>query len=548
MFNQRIYINENIIENVIKKVLNEAGFSKFRRIRNNTNTQNNKGRIQIGYADLTKQNDLEFIDVILTHIFSDTKSELINNINTEVDRKILFAVDNAKNKGQIILRCNPENKTKIPSIISNLMLAINNVGSYDENYVERLCLSLYDVVEEVPTSLDIEEVEKIKYSNWEEMLQRLEDPEVRKRLLKYQMTNDYARQYGHVLSASNVVSILNQFPSASFVVEASTWKKSFNRTIMANAQPILVKKPIPSNNLNIDLDSAAKICGYNNYEDARTKSKNSTQVLSNIRMVALNNRAKNFYYVKMYDVSQTIPPSNPDLDIWTNKIGLSDNISGVLNNHAEEYDNQYISAEHQKTKKENEKNITQAKKAKWENRRYAIESLCKKNKIDISAFKHIENHAEYIAKTVYTVAKNLAPEYGIIKDDDIKTFAGLTTIVICMSCDCPYPSKLNRYIEAPKKPEIISSVYTLSAMFLPALNKEMRAKSVTSVAVANESYNRDTKIIKKTMNNKNKLIRESKIDKFIKNNKDKNGNIDVMNFLKFCKTTLPKVTDDNDIL
>ena len=161
MFNQRAYITENIIDNVIKKVLNEAGFSKFRRIRNNTNTQNNKGRIQIGYADLTKQNGLEFIDVILTHIFSDTKSQLINNINTEVDRKILFAIDNTKNKGQIILRCNPENKTKIPSIISNLMLAINNVGSYDENYVERLCLSLYDVVEEVPTSLDIENVEKI---------------------------------------------------------------------------------------------------------------------------------------------------------------------------------------------------------------------------------------------------------------------------------------------------------------------------------------------------------------------------------------------------
>ena len=132
-------------------------------------------------------------------------------------------------------------------------------------------------------------------------MQKLEDPEVRKRLLKYQMTNDYARQYGHVLSASNVVSILNQFPSASFVVEASTWKKSFNRTIMAGAQPILVKKPIPSNNLNLDLDNAARICGYNSYEDAQTKSKNSTQVLSNIRMTALNNRAKNFYcYEKKY--------------------------------------------------------------------------------------------------------------------------------------------------------------------------------------------------------------------------------------------------------
>ena len=258
---------------------------------------------------------------------------------------------------------------------------------------------------------------------------------------------------------------------------------------------------------------------------------------------------ESFGEVKATNSGATIPPSNPDLDIWTNKIGLSDNISGVLNSHAEEYDNQYISAEHQKTKEENKKNISIAKKAKWENRRHAIKSLCKKNKIDISAFDSIENSAEYIAKTVYTIAKKLAPEYGIIKDDDIKTFAGLTTIVICMSCECPYPSKLNTYIQAPKKPEIISSVYTLSEMFLPALNKEMRAKSVTSVAVANESYNRDTKIIKeKTMNNKNKLIRESKIDKFIKNNKDKNGNIDVINFLKFCKTTLPKITDDSDIL
>jgi hypothetical protein len=454
-------------------------------------------------------------------------------------------MNNAKMNGTIILRCNPENINKIPSIISKLMLAINNVGSYDENYVERLCLSLYDVIEEVPNSLDVENAEKLKYSNWEEMLQKLEDPDVRKRLLKYQMTNDYAIQYGNVLSATNIVSILNQFPSASFVTTLSSWKRCFNRTVMANAQPILVKKPIT--NLNIpdaELDKAAVECGYKSYKDAENKSKKSTQVLNRIRIVALKDKVKNYYYVKMYDVSQTIPPSNPDLDVWTNDIGLSDNITGELNARAEEFNNQYISAEHQKTKKENEKNITQAKKAKWENRRYAIKRLCKKNKIDISAFEHIENHAEYIAKTVYTIAKKLAPEYGIIKDDDIKTFAALTTIVICMSCDCPYPSKLGRYVEVPKKPEIISSVYTLSEMFLPALNKEMRAKNVKSLKIENKSYSGNIKI----MNNKNKLVKESKIDNFIKRNKDKNGKINVIDFLNFCKTTLPKVADDSDIL
>lgn len=88
-----------------------------------------------------------------------------------------------------------------------------------------------------------------------------------------------------------------------------------------------------------DLNAAAKRVGFASYKDAKIQTKNATQVMSEINNLA-KRKPSNFIKVVVYDVSQTTPPSDPKLDIWTNEIGLSDNITGVLNTHAETFDNQ----------------------------------------------------------------------------------------------------------------------------------------------------------------------------------------------------------------
>ena len=483
-------------------MMNE-GFRKFGKPAAQSNGQK-KGNLQIAYAKTDKARsavtgqEKEFIAVCLGHVWKDGAQKLVDAINSAVPKNVMNATLGNGNE-RVVIRVNIDAKNEIPNVVAKLEAAIKQVGEYTDTSVETVCSQIYDSVDSVATSADVENAQNKGFENWKEMLQKLEDPEVRKRLLKYQTTNDYARAYGHILSPGNVQDVLDQFPSASFVAEKSTWSKVFNRTVQPGAQRIVVTKPIQSQPSMADLDAAAKSAGFASYKDAKIQTKNATQVMSEINNLE-KRKTSNFIKVVMYDVSQTTPPSDPKLDIWTNEIGLSDNITGALNTHAETFDNQITGGDAKAKQDANKLAISKAQEAKWLNRKYALLNLCKQKNIDITNLKNLPDN-EFIAQATYTYAKTIMPNYGIIKTEEINKISAIVAAAICFSSDCQVPSSLSKFIYnvGNTTDTEYKVAYTISRDILPKLAKSIRAKNVQTVN--NESVRKVKAMLKEGSEN-----------------------------------------------
>ena len=468
--------------------INEGGFRRFAKSASQGNGQK-KGNLQIAYCKTDKKRsavtgqEKEFISVCLGHVWKDGAQKLVDAINSAVPKHIMNAALGTGNE-RVIIRVNIDMKDEIPSVTAKLEDAIKQVGEYSDASVETVCNQIFDAVDSVATSSDIANAQTKSIENWKDMLEKLEDPEIRKRLLKYQTTNDYARAYGHILSAGNVQDVLDQFPTASFVAERSTWLKQFNRTVMPNAQRIVVTKPIQSQPSMADLNAAAVTAGYASFKDAKEQTGDATQVMGEIVNLAKLAQKKTATFIKtvMYDVSQTIPPSDPSKDIWTNSIGLADNITGSLNTHAQSFDDKISGGAAKAAKEANQAEISKAKMAKWQSRRNALMMICKRKNIDVSGLKNLDDQ-EFIAQATYFYAQTLIPNYGIVRQEDINKVAAMCAATMCYSCDCQVPANISKYIISMKNIpiEYVTVAFTLIHDVLPSVSKSIRAKNVKSV-------------------------------------------------------------------
>lgn len=478
---KRIIISESELKKIISDIiLQEAGFRKYKKPVQST-PGDRKGNLQIAYSKTAiarsakTGKETEYIAVYLSHVWKDGRQNLVNAINSSVPSNILNAIEF---NNTVVIRVNIAMKYDIPNYVAKMGEAIKALNDYSERSIDNLCVSIFDEVEEVVTSQDINNANERIISNWQEMLTKLEDPQTRLQLLRYQTTNDYANTYGHVLSSNNVKEILDQFPRASFVTEASTWRKKFHRTIKPGAQRIIVTKPIYKDSSKDELDKAAQICGFDSLSDAKNKTKNSTQVIHNIKIVAdRNKKPSNYIKVVMYDVSETIPPSNPSLDEWTNKIGLLDNLNGELNNKAQEFDE----INNSDTKEKNKQKATKAQESKWKNRRLAIENVCKRKGISTEGFKQLSDE-DFIIKASMLYAEVMAPSYGIVHPDLIEEVKVLSVSAIAISCDCPIPSSFKKYIGNKRiNHNIAEKSFAIANDILPQLNNYCRAKDIESI-------------------------------------------------------------------
>lgn len=489
---------KRLLFDTIMESINEAGFRKFNKGGFPTQNQANqkKGILQISYCKADKARsavtgqEKEYISVYLGHVWKDSAQKLVDAINSAVPKHIMNAAL-AKGNDRVVIRVNIDMKDEIPNVIAKLENSIKQLGEYSDASVETVCTQLYDEIDSVAVSADVENARNTSISNWQEMLEKLNDPEVRKRLLKYQTTNDYANTYGHVLSPSNVKDILDQFPTASFVVEKSTWRKQFNREVQPGAQRIVVTKPVQTQPSMADLDDAARMAGFNSFRDARMQTKNATQVMSQINMLA-KKKTTSFIKVVMYDVSQTIPPSDPSKDVWTNTIGLSDNITGVLNDPAQSFDDKITGGAAKAAQEANKEIISQTQAARWKNRRYALTVLLKKKNINISSLNNLSDE-DFIGKASYLYAQTLMPLYGIVKQDDINRISAMCAAATCMSSDCKVPSDISRYIYNLKQIPLndVTIAYTITHDILPRLSGAVRAKETDlQKNINNESVNK----------------------------------------------------------
>lgn len=485
-----IRITESKMRRLIESVISEAGFRKFGYKKNLSDPNSpRKGKIQVDHCKLEKARsaatgqEKEYIAVYLGHVFGDSAQKLVSAINSSVPQTVLNAAQTDKGRSKVVLRVNIDRKEEIPKVVHQLKSAITSLDDYDENSIQNLCDTVYDAVDSVATSGDIENAEQTKIRNWRDMMKRLEDPEVRKQLLMYQTTNDYARQYGHVLSANNVMNILSQCPTASFVTERSTWLNKFKRRVNPGAQRIVVTKASSSTDYK-KLDDAARAAGYKDFKDAKLQSGNSTQVINKIRIMANQGSNTSFEKVIMYDVRDTTP-IDPNHDIWTEKIGLSNNLTGELNQAAAEFD-QGLTGTNSDTMKANKDKIDLAQKNAMPSRRAAMEKLCRTNpwgaQIDPSAFSGL-NDADFIARATYQLVKETAAsQFGLVTQGDIERLASLCAIVVCASSGINL-STLQTRLYAPNSvsDEDAMNAFTICDKIIPRLSNAVRSQNISMV-------------------------------------------------------------------
>lgn len=530
----------------------EAG-NKFRTSFGGTKKATKELKIQIKKCELVvKRNpktdkNVELAHVIINHVGKGNEEKLIYALNAipqespQVFTARKHIVDDTVMNGEILLQVSAQRKALILNYTEKIKNAINNLKIYSRVWVDQLCVELYDQLCEVITSEDLETAKRRSINNWEDMLNKLSDPEVRKKLMRYQTTKNCEIKYGHILSPNNITQILDQNPNASFVAERKTWKDTFNRAIKPDAQAIIVKKPIGYNDL--DYDSAARENGYDSYSAAKRDTNNSTQVLNQIKITANKLPKNRFINVKMYDVTDTIPPANPALDKWTNEIGLSDNITGILNQAAinvnknlEARNKAEIEAE--KTK-ENDAGLT----SKWANRRKAIEMVCKRSKTDISKFENLSDK-EFIVDATFYYAQKQAQKQAYVKEDDYNEIAALVTGAICVSCDTELPYHISKILPKKIETHFCQTAYTIVSGLLPQLNHYTRASNLN--ALQTESIKRNSLYLE--YKNSQRKLKEAKYNmvNFIQENNLKNNDeenvsfINVNDFFNYCKNTLPK--------
>ena len=466
---------DKVISRTLKRTLNEAnnGFFKYKNPKptnNGTNTNNGaprlariniKGSMPIDPKDAMKNypefgKDAELVKIFISNVWKDTKTGtndgptvLINAMNSVFNtlqpRYIKAVPGNALYKVFIIV--NSKYKNEIPNMTAKLADAIKQLQEYNEKYVDFLCGGLFDSVDTIATAEDLKNAEDIRITNWQDILNNINADTTRKHLLAYMMTNDYANSYGNVLSAHNVMNILAQFPSASFVVEKRTWMRKFGRRVNPGATKIIVNKAF-NNPTNIEMDAAAKALGYGSYSNAMKVTKNSSQIRNLIRITAQG--PSGFAFVIMYDVSQTTP-IDPNNDKWTKEFGLSNNITGELNDATIELDKQ-LKLGNDKNKEGLEKNLEIIRKkneTKWQNIRNVIKERCKSIGVDVSNIESMENE-RFISNATYLFAMAFMRKnsFGLVKESDFNIVAKYTATAVCFMCDCPIPRKLIQFLDA----------------------------------------------------------------------------------------------------
>ena len=380
---------ENLIQRITRQILSEAGFRQF----NKPNSQNSTSTTHALYIkdaffqerySAKKNTTFNCIGVILKGVKSDRRNELVNAINN-VSRQIL-SVNNKQsfifqavietnqkyNTPMVVVYFNIDNKELLPQYINQLKTALIHLNDYTDESIDNFCNQIYNRIDAVVTPKDAEYADLVSFNNWKEMLQLLDNSDVKKRLLLYQTTNDYARTYGHILSPKNIKQILDQCPQAQFVTERSSWLKYFNRKVKPNAQRIIVTKAIPATPPNKDiLNNIAQKANYKDFSDlTKDNEYYTTQVQHGIN-IAAQKKVKAFIKTIMYDVSDT-EPIDPNNDGWL-KLGLSNNINGELNAAALEYDKMH---RNDSIQQQNQQAISQTQSNKWQNIKQGIKNVC----------------------------------------------------------------------------------------------------------------------------------------------------------------------------
>lgn len=251
-------------------------------------------------------------------------------------------------EGYIMLKINPE-------YLNDIMLKWGDeIGNFFTNNGyngSKFGKQLARKISECPTQADIKVMNDKIGVNFMDLLKNINNLDIKNKMFKWQVHNYWLRDYnwGWVLSRANAMLVLGQRPDATFVTTENGWRK-YNRTIKPGAMPIYVYVPDFKSSSKSSFCSAPqwakekaaqRIIGpggihYKTWNDAVASAKGNEQSLHHLEILAQQIAGiSDKHLEKMYDITDTIPPKDPQNDVWANKKGLVNNLFGELNPHAE---------------------------------------------------------------------------------------------------------------------------------------------------------------------------------------------------------------------
>ena len=270
--------------------------------------------------------------------------------------------------------------------------------------------------------------------------------------------------FGHILSWKNAQAIISSARmtgrQATFVLPEEAWERVFGRVVKPNAQPYFVRIP-NAHNKNGKWKNQGDI--YFPYTDSDGKPQRqrltctedildvfyggkpynalSPQQKFFVNCLANINNVNSYFALREYDVSDTVwdPNLNP-VDVWNDTIGLSNNLSGQLNQPAQQAlaDRQQAldSEEPEETDavQDDAPENVDARVAEMMNRtKYAYDNV--KTYADGKGIQYSDkkgDESSSLVSALYEIAKVEFPEHGITNPTLYEPLAKSSVYLICL--------------------------------------------------------------------------------------------------------------------
>lgn len=225
-------------------------------------------------------------------------------------------------------------------ILSTAMQAaveyLNNSGRYTQIDMTLLNIeACVTILGESPTQKQREEIENNADKLWGELVEKLHTPRVQELLLSLKAVrgisadeDDNESIYGHRFSFRNSVLALSQRPDAQFVATRVNWKRYYNREVLPNAKPIYLYAKLDNTQYTDNEVKDAEVSKFGaDYKSSRMQQ--------HLLQVELHFRNQGIPLIPYFDVKDTRIYNPNDVDYFNDEQGLSNNLTGKLNQWAQ---------------------------------------------------------------------------------------------------------------------------------------------------------------------------------------------------------------------
>lgn len=381
-----------------------------------TSTADQQWNVTVKFAQYTKNGNLMF----KLGGFKYGDEFKLNKLNPGV-----FFIKKSDQSNAMYLYVKTDKVEEFQNMLPDIQNELKNCSNhYTDASITKFAEVIEDFIEKTPTEEELSANTAAIITNWKELLEKLNDPETKKRFLAFQTTYICKNSYKDaVLSPRNVMEVRLADPQASFVTDAPTWKKLFNRIVTPGSPFVIITKSentIPSDNLMNTDPYVQREGGWKAFKAKRNYDMSNGEIWSAVKRVKkANNLPTTYFKSKVYDVRFT-KPIDPNDDKFLKVANLINNLTGELNDVAKEIMRNEAMRNGEETPDFDAKKEGFQTSEELEKYKEFILKKCKAKKLNI---QEIGSTEDIIANAIYTYAYNIAESYNVLSPRARAAFA-----------------------------------------------------------------------------------------------------------------------------